>query len=480
MSGSLSLLTDLYQLTMAQGYWHAGLANREAVFHLTFRKAPFGGSYAVAAGLQPALDYLAAWRFTADDRAWLATVPGADGRPLFQAAFLDWLDQPLAVDVDAVPEGTVVFPHAPTLRVRGPLAQAQLLETPLLNLLNFQTLIATKAARVCLAAGGPVLEFGSRRAQGLDGALAASRAAYVGGCSGTSNVLAGRRFGIPVAGTHAHAWVMAFDREEEAFAAYADAMPGNCVFLVDTYDTLEGVRRAIEVGRRLRAQGHALVGVRLDSGDLGVLARAARQLLDDAGFPDAKVIASNDLDEASIVALRDGGAPIGVWGVGTRLVTGGDQSALGGVYKLGALRDAAGAWQPRLKLSEDPIKVSNPGLQQVRRYTSGDAWVADVIVDELAPPAGPPAWVSVSDAAVRGQLPADARYSDLLVPVVRGGQPVYTPPALADVRAHSFAQLQAMPPEVRRLAAPARYPVGLEAGLFANKERLIAAARGVA
>ena len=465
---------------MAQGYWHAGLANREAVFHLTFRKAPFQGSYAVAAGLQPALDYLAAWRFTADDRAWLATVPGADGRPLFQPAFLDWLDQPLAVDVDAVPEGTVVFPHAPTLRVRGPLAQAQLLETPLLNLLNFQTLIATKAARVCLAAGGPVLEFGSRRAQGLDGALAASRAAYVGGCSGTSNVLAGRRFGIPVAGTHAHAWVMAFDHEEEAFAAYADAMPGNCVFLVDTYDTLEGVRRAIEVGRRLRSQGHALVGVRLDSGDLGVLARAARQLLDDAGFPDAKVIASNDLDEASIVALRDGGAPIGVWGVGTRLVTGGDQSALGGVYKLGALRDAAGAWQPRLKLSEDPIKVSNPGLQQVRRYTSGDAWVADVIVDELAPPAGPPAWVSVSDAAVRGQLPADARYTDLLVPVVRGGQPVYTPPALADVRAHSFAQLHAMPPEVRRLAAPARYPVGLEAGLFANKERLIAAARGVA
>jgi nicotinate phosphoribosyltransferase len=478
MSGSPSLLTDLYQLTMAQGYWHAGLADREAVFHLHFRKAPFRGSYAVAAGLQPAMDYLAAWRFTADDRAWLATVPGADGRPLFQPAFLDWLDQPLALDVDAVPEGTVVFPHAPTLRVRGPLAQAQLVETPLLNLLNFQTLIATKAARVCLAAGGPVLEFGSRRAQGFDGALAASRAAYVGGCSGTSNVLAGRRFGIPVAGTHAHAWVMAFDSEAEAFNAYADAMPGNCVFLVDTYDTLEGVRRAIEVGRRLRDQGHALVGVRLDSGDLATLSVGARQLLDDAGFPDAKVIASNDLDEGSIAALR--GAPIGVWGVGTRLVTGGDQAALGGVYKLGALRDADGVWRSRVKLSEDPIKVSTPGLQQVRRYTSSAGWLADVIVDELAPPAGPPAWVSVDDAAVRGVIPADAAGADLLVPVLRAGQPVYTPPPLAEVRAYSYAQLTAMPQEVRRLDAPARYPVGLEAGLFAHKQRLVAAARGAA
>src|SRR4051812_41820501 len=249
-----ALLTDLYQLTMAYAYWRSGRAEDEAVFHLFFRKPPFGSGYSIACGLEPAIDYLLGFRFEADDLVYLAGLTGDDGQPLFDQGFLDYLrDLRLTVDVDAIPEGTAVFPHEPLVRVRGTILQGQLLETALLNQLNFDTLIATKAARVALAARGePVLEFGLRRAQGVDGALAASRAAHVGGCAATSNVLAGKRFGIPVRGTHAHSWVMSFTGEEEAFAAYAEAMPNNCVFLVDTYDTLEGVRHAIAAGRRLR------------------------------------------------------------------------------------------------------------------------------------------------------------------------------------------------------------------------------------
>jgi nicotinate phosphoribosyltransferase len=259
--------------------------DREAVFHLFFRKNPFGGGYAIAAGLAQAIAWLDAFRFTDDDRAFLATLRGNDDAPLFDPEFLAYLaDLRLTVDLDAIPEGTAVFAHEPLIRVRGPLLQCQLLETALLNVINFQTLIATKAARVCDAArGDSVLEFGLRRAQGVDGALAASRAAYLGGCSSTSNVLAGRRFGIPVRGTHAHSWVMSFDDELEAFKAYASAMPNNCVFLVDTYDTLEGVRRAVQVAQWLKANGHTFIGIRLDSGDLAELSIAARKILDDLG-----------------------------------------------------------------------------------------------------------------------------------------------------------------------------------------------------
>jgi nicotinate phosphoribosyltransferase len=266
-----ALLTDLYQLTMAYGYWHAGRAEREAAFHLYFRTAPFGGGYAVACGLDAAADYLAGFRFEPDDLAYLATLRASEddgaGR-LFPDAFLDHLAAlRLTLDVDMAAEGDVVFAGAPMVRVRGPVLQAQLVETALLAHVGFPTLVATKAARLCeAAAGDEVLEFGLRRAQGPDGGLTASRAAYVGGCAATSNVLAGRRFGLPVRGTHAHSWVLAFDSEPEAFAAYADALPDNCVFLVDTYDTLDGVRHAVEAGERLRARGHRLLGVRLDSG----------------------------------------------------------------------------------------------------------------------------------------------------------------------------------------------------------------------
>ncbi len=281
-----ALLTDLYQLTMAYGYWKTGRDQQEAVFHLFYRHNPFRGGFAIAAGLADAVDYLRNLRFTPEDLGYLGSLTGRDGRALFEARFLEFLGNlRLTCDIDAVPEGTVVFPHEPLLRVRGPILEGQILETALLNQINFQTLIATKAARVCLAARGePVLEFGLRRAQGIDGALTASRAAYLGGCDATSNVLAGKIYGIPVRGTHAHSWVMSFDTEREAFQAYAEAMPHNCVFLVDTYDTLKGVREAIGVGRWLRQHGHELAGIRLDSGDLAWLSVEARKLLDRAGF----------------------------------------------------------------------------------------------------------------------------------------------------------------------------------------------------
>ncbi|MFP5504089.1 MAG: nicotinate phosphoribosyltransferase, partial [Candidatus Sericytochromatia bacterium] len=369
---SLALLTDFYQLTMAYGYWKTGTDRHEAVFHLYFRKNPFKGGYTVAAGLAFAIDMLEHFRFDESDLAYLGGLTGNDGQPVFEPAFLDYLrDMRFECDIHAVPEGTIVFPNEPLMRVQGPLIQCQLVETVLLNIINFQTLIATKAARVCEAAQGePVLEFGLRRAQGMDGGLSASRAAYIGGVSATSNVLAGKLFDIPVKGTHAHAWVMSFDDEFAAFQAYAEAMPNNCVFLVDTYDTLEGVRNACKVGRWLRDRGHKLAGVRLDSGDLAYLSIEARKILDEEGFPEATIVASNDLNELIIESLKHQGAKISVWGVGTQLATAFDQPALGGVYKLSALRAPGEDWKYKLKLSEQAIKISNPGILQVRRFHS--------------------------------------------------------------------------------------------------------------
>jgi len=474
-----TLLTDLYQLTMAYGYWKTGRAEHEAVFHLHFRKPPFGSGYTIAAGLEPVIDWLRAFRFAADDLGYLAGIPGNDGKPIFDAGFLDYLaGLRLSVDIDAIPEGTVVFPHEPLIRVRGPILQGQLLETALLCLVNFNTLIATKAARICQAARGePVLEFGLRRAQGLDGALSASRAAYVGGCASTSNVLAGKRFGIPVRGTHAHSWVMSFDDELEAFDTYAGAMPNNCVFLVDTYDTLEGVRKAIEVGRRLRSRGHEMVGIRLDSGDLAWLSAQARTLLDDAGFPKAAIVASNDLDERTIASIKDQGGAVSVWGVGTKLVTAFDQPALGGVYKLAAIRAPGGEWKPRVKLSEQAIKVSNPGIQNVRRFMKNGEAIGDVIWDELH--GNPDEWVMVdpADPTRRKYLPPGTESHDLLMPVMRNGGLTSARPRLVDIRARTQAQLELFHTGIKRLDHPHEYPVGLEAGLHERKTALILAAR---
>src|SRR5881227_1420399 len=294
-----ALTTDLYEVTMACGYWNAGVSDYEAAFHVTFRENPFAGEFTVACGLATAIDFLRAFRFDETEIDYLASQLGNDGKPLFSVGFLDYLRSlRLACEIDAVPEGTLVFPNEPLIRVCGPIIQCQLLETALLNILNFESLIATKAARVCLAAqNDPVIEFGLRRAQGVDGGLTAARAAYIGGCAGTSNLQAGQRYRIPVSGTQAHSWIMFFETEREAFQNYARALPNNCVFLVDTYNSSDGVRWAVEVAKQLRRDRHEMIGVRLDSGDRVALSIAARKMLNEAGFSDAKIVCSGDLDE---------------------------------------------------------------------------------------------------------------------------------------------------------------------------------------
>jgi len=474
---SLSLLTDLYQVTMAYGYWQQGVQDREAVFHLYFRRPPFNGGYAVAAGLAYVVDFLDNLRFSADDLTYLGSLRGAKGTALFPQPFLDYLrDLKFTCDVDAIAEGTVVFANEPLIRVRGPLLQAQLVETTLLTLVNFQTLIATKASRIREAAGSDtVLEFGLRRAQGVDGGLSASRAAYLGGVDATSNVLAGQRFGIPVKGTHAHSWVMAFEKEEEAFAAYAKAFPDDSVFLVDTYDTLEGVRHAISVAREMRANGHELGGIRLDSGDLAYLSREARALLNEAGFPNVRIVASNDLEENLITSLKLQGARIDTWGIGTQLVTAYDQPALGGVYKMAALRklDDSG-WDFTIKLSEQLAKTSIPGILQVRRYETEKGQpradmlynAAELLPDQLT-------IVDPLDATRRRPVRPDATFRELLEPVFREGQRVLEVPTLAESRARAHREVQSLDPSIRRFLNPHTYPVGLEETLNTFRTNLI-------
>jgi nicotinate phosphoribosyltransferase len=472
---SLALLTDLYQLTMANGYWKQGMAERESVFHLFFRNLPFRSGYAIAAGLQPVREILSNFKFSDSDLGYLADLRGNNDLPLFEEGFLKYLGKlQLTCDIDAVQEGTLVFQNEPMLRVQGPILQAQILETILLNVMNFQTLIATKASRIAHAAGGdPVLEFGLRRAQGVDGALAASRAAYIGGCAATSNVLAGKKYGIPVRGTHAHSWVMSFEDEPTAFSQYAEAMPNNCVFLVDTYDTLQGVRHAIEEGRRLVATGHKMVGIRLDSGDLAYLSIEARKLLDAAGFQDAVIVASNDLDETLIESLKQQGAKITVWGVGTKLATAYDQPALGGVYKLGAIRNDEGVWEPRMKISEQLIKSSIPGILQVRRLQGEDGFLADAIYDELAGLDPRQRIVDPADAFRSRDFPADLEYVDLLQPLLRKGEFAVEEETVQVARNRATAQVGQLHSSIRRLVNPHGYPVGLDIGLHERRVQMM-------
>ena len=476
---SLALLTDLYQLTMAYGYWKSGVQDKEAVFHLSFRTNPFQGGFSIACGLAYVVDFVSHFRFTAEDVAYLAELQGSDNRALFDHEFLDYLrSMRFSCHMDAIPEGTVVFPHEPLVRVQGPLIQCQLLETPLLNLINFQTLIATKAARVCLAAKGEaVLEFGLRRAQGIDGALAATRAAYIGGCGATSNVLAGKLFDIPVRGTHAHSWVMAFDDELESFQAYAAAMPNNSIFLVDTYNTLEGVRKAAQVGQWLREHGHEMIGIRLDSGDFVQLSIEAREILDEAGFPKAVIVGSNDLDEHLITSLKEQGATINVWGVGTKLVTAQDQPAMGGVYKLSAVRAVGEPWQYKIKLSEEALKVSDPGILQVRRYHTQSEFLGDAIYDEETGLAEGCTIVDPLDPAQHTTFPDGTPFSNLLIPVFRAGETLYEAPLLPQVRQHAQDQLTWLQAGVKRFVDPQSYPVGLEQHLYDLKAQLVSQVR---
>lgn len=480
-AGSLALLTDFYQITMAYGYWKSGIAEKESVFNLFFRKNPFNGGFTINAGLEYVIDFINNFRFTDEDVSYLSTVPGNDGVPLFEEEFLDYLrDLEFSCDIDAIPEGKAVFPHEPLIRVQGPILQCQLIESSLLNIINFQTLIATKAARIYIAARGEsVLEFGLRRAQGIDGALAASRAAYIGGCSSTSNVLAGKHFGIPVSGTHAHSWVMAFDDELAAFKAYAEAMPNNCVLLVDTYNTLEGVKHAIEAGRVLKKKGRELLGIRIDSGDLAYFSIQARKMLDEAGFTETKIVASNDLDENIITSLRTQEAKIDVWGIGTKLVTAYDQPALGAVYKMSALKNQEGEWDYKIKLSEQALKINNPGIQQVRRfYYQGEHGQQSLMSDmlyEIQHSLGNKHKIIDPMDLTRQKIikPDGLEYEELLVPVFRQGKQVYQMPDIRSIRAETEKSLSELPSGVKRFVNPHSYPVGLEEKLYKLKTDLV-------
>lgn len=465
------LLTDLYQLTMAYGYWKLNMHEQEAAFHLLFRKNPFKGNYALCCGLGSVVELLENWRFQSDDLDYLSTLKNLQNEPLFSAAFLSYLGKlKFTCDVDAIPEGTIVFPQEPLLRIQGPLLQCQLIESSLLNIVNFQTLIATKATRVCRAAGSDqVIEFGMRRAQGPDGALSASRAAYIGGCSATSNTLAGKYYDIPVRGTHAHSWVTAFENELAAFEAYTSVMPHNCVLLVDTYDTITGVKNAIKVGKKLRAQGGDLLGIRLDSGNMADLSKKARKILDASGFKNTQILASNTLDEYVITRLKKQGAKISSWGVGTNLITAYDQPALDGVYKLCALRDASGEWQYKLKLSEQIEKISSPGRHQIRRFFRDDKPIADVIYDlSLGIPAKPEAMLNDKPQRIKKFDDCDTAI-DLLKPVFKRGKLVSQPESIHEIRDFAISSMQ----NFYSAIGNKHYPVGLEKNLFALKKKLV-------
>jgi len=470
-----TLLTDLYQLTMAYGYWRLNLHERGSVFHLLYRKNPFRGPFALACGLDNVIDFIQHFKFSSDELVYLRTLKNPLGEPLWNEDFLTYLaDLRFSCDIEAIPEGTVVQPNEPLLRIQGPLLQCQLLETPLLNILNFQTLIATKAARVCRAAqGDSVIEFGMRRAQGPDGALSASRAAYVGGCMATSNALAGKIYDIPVRGTHAHSWVTAFPDELSAFEAYAEVMPHSVVLLVDTYDTIKGIQHAIEVGKRLRAQNSHLYGIRLDSGDMGALSIQARTMLDAAGFQDTQIMASNNLDEYTIQDLKARGAKISAWGVGTNLVTASDQPSLDGVYKLSALRDEKGSWQYKLKVSEDPIKVSNPGIHQVRRfYLDGKATI-DVLYDLALGITEAPRVILFDEPQTEIEVSDYDRYEDLLLPVFRQGRLVRPVESIHALRERALRNVN----EFLDRHGEKPYAVAIEKNLYEKKQALVRDAR---
>ncbi|MBM3208381.1 MAG: nicotinate phosphoribosyltransferase [Chlamydiae bacterium] len=471
---SLALLTDLYEITMAYCYWQQKIADKQASFYYSFRKKPFKGQYAVVAGLKNFIEYVERLKFDSDDIQYLSTLNSPTGEPLFEPAFLLYLSEiSFCFDIDAMPEGSVCFPNEPIIRVTGPILQVQLIESALLNIMNFQTLIATKASRICFAAGNdPVVEFGLRRAQGIDGAVSASRAAYIGGCCSTSNTLAGKLFGIPVVGTHAHSWIMAFDTEYQALYAYSQCMPSSCIFLIDTYDSISGVKNAIHIARELRQHGNEMIGVRIDSGSLEKLSKEIRALLDNEGFPDAKIMATNDLDEFSIQELKAKGSAINMWGVGTNLVTGKEQPALDGVYKLSALRDDQGLWHRKLKISDDVTKVTTPGLLQVRRYTQNKQYVADVVFDELL--SSPEDLVfDFYDEGNEFSIIQEAEYKDLLIPVVRAGRSVYTHPSLKQIREYAKAELMSLPKGIKILEESNQYFLGIEKNLYSIKKELL-------
>ena len=482
MAMDWSLYTDLYQLTMAQGYWQSGKESEQATFSMHFRNYPFAGGYAVACGLTQLAEIIDEYAFDASDIDYLRSIDAPKGGRLFDDAFLDYLSaMRLTIDVDAVKEGTVVFPNEPLVRVQGPIMQCQLIETALLNVVNFQTLVATKAARVCQAANGaPVAEFGLRRAQGLGGVWA-SRAAVVGGCASTSNVLAGKLFDIPVSGTHAHSWVMSFDDELDSFREYARLFPNNCTLLVDTFDVEQGIRNAITVGLEMRERGEELAAIRIDSGDLSWLAKMARRMLDEAGLPDVGIVLSNDLDEYTIKSILDEGAPVTAWGVGTKLATAYDQPSLGGVYKLSAVRDSADdEWSDRLKVSESAAKTTIPGVLNVRRYFDDDGKIAGDMVFDVERGIGAEEVIVDPVDPLRRKNLKGMRPVELLVPLARNGRsvPGADCPAM-EAQARARQQLATLDETQLRMLNPHTYPVGFERTLHDRRSALVARMRNI-
>lgn len=474
---NLTMLTDFYQLTMMQGYFHSGLHKRTTVCDLFFRKTPDANGYAIACGLASVIQYIEELRFTEQDLKFLSSMN------LFDASFICYLKSfRFTGELYAVPEGTIIFPMEPLLRVKAPLIEAQMLETALLNLVNHQTLIATKASRICNAAqGDPVLEFGLRRAQGPDAGIYGARAAVIGGCIGTSNVLAGRLFDIPVRGTHGHSWVMSFSDELTAFREYASLYPSPCILLVDTYDTVrQGLPNAIRVFGEMRAEGRltGTYGIRLDSGDLAYTSKIAREMLDAAGFESAIISASSDLDENLIKDLKLQGAQIKLWGVGTNLITSKDSPALGGVYKISAQESDSGEMLPSIKLSDNFEKITNPGVKIIYRiYDKNSGKIkADMItlehesIDEaedlrLFHPVA--TWKRM---VLKG---GSYRVRRLLVPVFVNGECVYTAPSALDIQQYCAQELSTLWDEYKRLTNPEIMPVDLSRGLFALKKRMI-------
>ncbi|MFC5404026.1 nicotinate phosphoribosyltransferase [Cohnella soli] len=475
MGDNLTLHTDKYQINMMYAHWKNGSANERAVFEAYFRKLPFGSGYAVAAGLERIVDYIRNLAFDDEEIAYLRTQ-----EENYDEGFLAELRAfCFTGDLFAVPEGTVVFPNEPLVRVDARMIEAQLVETALLNFLNYQTLIATKAARIKrVAPNDRLLEFGTRRAQEADAAIWGARAAYIAGFHATSNMRAGMRFGIPTSGTHAHAWVQSHDSEEEAFRLYAETLPDHVTLLVDTYDTLKsGVPNAIKIARMLREQGKELKGIRLDSGDLAYLSKRAREMLDEAGFPDVRIVASNDLDENIIGELKAQGARIDIWGVGTQLITAFDQPALGGVYKLIA-REKDGDLEPVIKISGNPEKISTPGVKDVYRIVSKETGMA--VADYVCMPE--------EGEAVRNGEPLKLidplhphRYKEidnyeatpLLQPIFREGELVYALPELTNIQRYHEKQIVLFWPEHLRKLNPELYLVNVSRGLWEQRARLI-------
>ncbi|MBA4493620.1 nicotinate phosphoribosyltransferase [Paenactinomyces guangxiensis] len=468
-----ALHTDKYQITMMYAHWKNGSHLKRRAFDLYFRSLPFGNGYAVFAGLERVIRYLEELRFTEEDIAYLQSLgEGLD------PAFFDMLRSfRFNGDVYAVPEGTIVFPEEPILRLEGPIMELQLVETALLNFIGYQTLIATKAARIRHITGKDVLmEFGTRRAQEVDAAVWGARAAYIGGFDATSNTLAGQQFGIPILGTHAHSWVQDFPSELDAFRAYASAFPNQTVLLVDTYDTLRsGLPHAIKVGLELKKQGKTLAGIRLDSGDLAYLSKRARKMLDEAGLTETRIVASNDLDETTILNLKSQGAKIDSWGVGTKLITAFDQPALGAVYKMVA-RWENGHWEPTLKISSNPSKVTTPGRKSVYRIIdlkTGKA-SADLItsVDEKIDESKPLTLFHPQHTFRRKKVKNFTAVS-LLRPIFSAGKRVYELPSLTEIRSHHQSQLSLFWEEYLRILNPEEYPVDLSDQLWDTKQKLL-------